>query len=133
MLDALNIFYLAVTVGSQAINIVANADSDIAIKENVRVYAISMRQQAPLWVDKCQYGGVMVEFAQDLEEIQESTGVVLHPAPDKPIGHALILTKEKCPGKTEKSIFSTDARYFSPLFGRCKYVIREGKIGRAHV
>ena len=52
MLDALNIFYLAVTVGSQAINIVANADSDIAIKENVRVYAISMRQQAPLWVDK---------------------------------------------------------------------------------
>jgi hypothetical protein len=126
MLDALNLLYLAVTVGSQALNIVANADSDIQIKENVRVYAISMTQQAPFWVNKCHYDGVMVEFSRDWPEIDQSTGVVLPPAPDKPFGYALILTKERCPGKVEQNIFSTDDKHFSPFFGRGKYVIRDG-------
>jgi hypothetical protein len=86
VLDALNIFYLAATIGSQALNIVANADADIEIKENVRVYAISMRQQAPFWVDKCRYEGMAIEYARDWEEIEPSTGTVLPAAPDKPIG-----------------------------------------------
>jgi hypothetical protein len=125
MLDALNIFYLAATIGSQAINIVGNADVNIEIKENVHVYAISLKQQAPFWVDKCHYTGVMVEYARDWEEIEPSTGTVLPAAPDQPIGYALILTKEKCPGKAERDIFSTGSKFFYPLFGR-NYVIREG-------
>jgi hypothetical protein len=125
MLDVLNIFYLAATIGSQAINIVANADSDIEIKENVHVYAISLKQQAPFWVDKCHYSGVMIEYARDWEEIEPSTGTVLPAAPEKPIGYALILTKEKCPDKSERDIFSTGSKFFYPLFGR-NYVIREG-------
>jgi hypothetical protein len=125
MLDALNIFYLAATIGSQAINIVANAESDIEIKETTRVYAVTMRQQAPFWVDKCHYNGVLVEYARDWEELQPSTGIILPPAPEKPIGYALILTKEACPGKEARDIFSTGERFF-PLFGHGKYVIRDG-------
>lgn len=78
-----------------------------------------------MWVDKCAYDGVMVEYARDWEEVQEHTGIVSPPEPDKPVGYALILTKERCPGKPEVKIFSTGAKYLYPLLGK-GYVIREG-------
>lgn len=124
MLDILNSLFLAGTIASQALNIVALADSDIKTQDNVRIYPISMRQQAPFWVEKCHYQGVMVQYARDWEETQPSTGIVFTPEPDKPIGYALILTKEKCPGKEERAIFSAGAKYFYPF--NKSYVIREG-------
>ncbi|WP_147289890.1 hypothetical protein [Crenobacter cavernae] len=123
--DALNAFFLSSTLLSQSFNIVANADSDIKTQENVRVYSGSMRQQAPYGVEKCQYGGVMAQYARDWEETQKSTGDILLPEPDKPVGYALIFTKEKCPGKEERPIFSTSSKLFYPFFGS-DYVIREG-------
>lgn len=124
MLDALNAFFLATTLASQVFNIVAQANSDVQIQDGVRVYAVAMRQQTPYGVEKCNYDGVMVQYARDWEEVQPS-GVVVPPEPDKPIGYALILTKEKCPGKDERPIFSAGSKFFYPLFGR-GYVIREG-------
>jgi hypothetical protein len=125
MLDALNALFLATTLANQVLNIVGLSNSDIHIQEDVRVYAVAMRQQTPYGVDKCAYDGVMVQYARDWEEVQPSTENVLPPEPDKPIGYALILTKEKCPGKDERAIFSTGSKFFYPFFGR-SYVIREG-------
>lgn len=125
MLDALNAFFLATTLASQVFNIVAQANSDVKIQDDVRVYAVAMRQQTPYGVEKCHYDGVMVQYARDWDEVRSSTGIVSPPEPDKPIGYALILTKEKCPGKDERPIFSTGSKFFYPLFGR-GYVIREG-------
>lgn len=124
MFELLNVLYLGATVAAQSLTIVANATSDIPFQEDVRIYAVRMKQQAPLWADHCLYDGVMVEFARDWEEVQPITGVVLPPAPDKPVGYALILTAENCPDKPERKIFSTGER-FLPLFGR-RYVIRDG-------
>lgn len=124
MLDIVNSLFLVGTIASQAINIVALAESDIKTRENVRVYSISMKQQAPFWVEKCHYEGVMVQYARDWEETQPSTGMVSAPEPDKPIGYALILTKENCPGKEERAIFSVGDKYFYPFAS--SYVIREG-------
>lgn len=124
MLDILNTLFLAGTIASQVLNIVALAESDIKTQDNVRVYSISMKQQAPFWVEKCYYEGVMVQYARDWEELQPSTGIVFSPEPDKPIGYALILTKEKCPGKEERGILSVGAKYFYPF--NKSYVIREG-------
>ncbi|MGD1325391.1 hypothetical protein ACNHE5_10790 [Pandoraea pnomenusa] len=124
MLDIINALFLTGTIASQALNIVGLAESDIKAQEDVRVYAIAMKQQGPFWIDKCHYDGVMVQYARDWEEVQKSTGVVFSPEPDKPVGYALILTKEKCPGKNERKIFSVDSKYFYP-FNRA-YVIREG-------
>jgi hypothetical protein len=125
MFDFLNAFFLAATLTSQMLNIVAQANVDVKIQEGVRVYSVAMRQQTPYGVDKCSYDGVMVQYARDWEEVQSSTERVLPPEPDKPIGYALILTREKCPGKNERPIFSTGSKFFYPLFGRA-YVIREG-------
>lgn len=125
MFDVLNAFFLAATLTSQIFNIVAQANADVKIQEDVRVYAVVMRQQTPYGVDKCSYDGVMVQYARDWEVVQPSTEIILPPEPDKPIGYALILTKEKCPGKNERPIFSTGSKFFYPLFGR-GYVIREG-------
>lgn len=125
MFEILNLLYLATTVASQALNIVALATTDIQKQDNVKVYALTMKQQAPLWSDKCLYDGVMVQYARDWEETQDATGAVMAAEPDKPIGYALILTKERCPGKEARAIFSTASKYFYPLFGR-DYVIREG-------
>lgn len=125
MLELLNILYLGATIAAQNLAIVANATSDIPIQEGVRVYAVRMKQQAPLWADHCLYDGVMVEFARDWEEMQPLTDVVLPPAPDTPVGYALILTAETCPGKPERTIFSTGSKFFYPLFGK-RYVIRDG-------
>jgi hypothetical protein len=125
MFEFLNAFFLAATLTSQMVNIVAQANVDVKIQEGVRVYSVAMRQQTPYGVDKCSYDGVMVQYARDWEEVQSSTEQVLPPEPDKPIGYALILTKEKCPGKSERPIFSTGSKFFYPLFGR-GYVIREG-------
>lgn len=125
MLDALNALFLAGTLASQALNIVALSNSDISIQDDVRVYAIAMRQQTPYGVDKCAYDGVMVRYARDWEEVEPTTAEVHQPEPDKPIGYALILTNEKCPGKEERAIFSTGSKFFYPFFGR-NYVIREG-------
>ncbi|MBY4727396.1 MULTISPECIES: hypothetical protein [Burkholderia] len=124
MLDILNSLFLVGTIASQAINIVGLAESDIKAQEGVRVYSISMKQQAPLWVEKCHYQGVMVQYARDWEENQPVTGMALAPEPDTPIGYALILTKEKCPGKDERAIFSVGSKYFYPF--NKSYVIREG-------
>jgi len=66
----------------------------------------------------------MVQYARDWEEVQRMTGVVFPPEPDKPVGYALILTQEKCPGKDERNIFSVDSKYFYPF--NKSYVIREG-------
>ncbi|WP_157376337.1 hypothetical protein [Burkholderia ubonensis] len=124
MLDILNSLFLVGTIASQAINIVGLAESDIKAQEGVRVYSISMKQQAPFWVEKCHYQGVMVQYARDWEEIQPATGLALAPEPDTPIGYALILTREKCPGKDERAIFSVGSKYFYPF--NKSYVIREG-------
>ncbi|WP_157655454.1 hypothetical protein [Burkholderia ubonensis] len=124
MLDILNSLFLVGTIASQAINIVGLAESDIKAQDGVRIYSISMRQQAPFWVEKCQYQGVVVQYARDWEETQPATGIVLAPDPDTPIGYALILTKEKCPGKDERAIFSVGSKYFYPF--NKSYVIREG-------
>lgn len=121
----LDAVYLAGTVISQNINIVARSESDIKIQDGVKVYSISMKQQTSFFTTPCHYKGVMVEYARDWAETDQSTGIVLPPAPDKPIGYALILTKETCPGKSDRDIFSTDAKFFYPLFGR-NYVLREG-------
>lgn len=125
MFEILNLLYLGATVAAQSLTIVANATSDIPIQEGVRVYAVRMKQQAPLWADHCLYDGVMVEFARDWETVQPFTGNVLPPEPDKPVGYALILTRENCPNKPERPIFNTGDSFFSPLFGR-RYVIRDG-------
>lgn len=125
MLDALNAIFLAANIAAQTLNVVARADEDILIEKDVKVYAVSMTEQAPMWTKKCKYEGVMVEYARDWEEEQLSTGVILPPEPDKPIGYALILTKERCPEKEERAIFNTDSKFFTPLFGKA-YVIREG-------
>ncbi len=119
----LDVVHLAATATNQSINIVANADSDIEHQTGVQVYAISMTQQAPLWVKLCHYDGIMVEYARDWEESQPGTDMVLKPQPDKPIGYALLLTKERCPNKDERAIFSLGSKYFYPLSR--KYVIRE--------
>lgn len=125
MLDILNVFFLATTIASQALAVVANAQNDIKMQENIKVYRIDMKQQAPMWVDKCLYNGVAVEYTRDWEEIQKSTGTVLPPEPDKPIGYAVILTKEKCPGKEGRNIFTTGSKPYKALFNR-DYVILEG-------
>lgn len=104
MLELLNILYLGATIAAQNLAIVANATSDIPIQEGVRVYAVRMKQQAPLWADHCLYDGVMVEFARDWEEVQPLTDVVLPPAPDTPVGYALILSARA----------SRNARYSAP-------------------
>lgn len=125
MLALFDAIFLAATLTSQAFNIVARSTTDVKIQENISVYAVEMKQQAPMWADKCLYDGVMVQYARDWEETQESTGIVLPAEPDKPLGYALILTKEKCPGKAERDIFSAGSKFFYPLFGK-DYVIREG-------
>lgn len=125
MFDILNAIYLAATVASQVFNIVALADADVKIQQGVRVYSVAMHQQAPYWVDKCSYQGVMVQYARDWEEVSASNDTVLPPEPDKPVGYALVLTSEKCPNKDERPIFSTSSKFFYPVFGRA-YVIREG-------
>lgn len=125
MLDALNAIFLAANIAAQTLNVVARADEDILIQKDVKVYQVSMTEQAPMWTKKCKYEGVMVEYARDWAEEQPSTGIILPPEPDKPIGYALILTKERCPEKEERQIFNTDSKFFTPLFGKA-YVIREG-------
>ena len=125
MLDALNVIFIAANIAAQTLNVVANADEDILIQKDVKVYAVSMTEQAPMWSKKCKYEGVMVEYARDWEEEQLSTGTILPAEPDKPIGFALILTKERCPEKEERAIFNIGSSPSSPFFGR-KYVIREG-------
>ncbi|MGQ5490882.1 hypothetical protein ACUH78_18750 [Thauera sp. ZXT1-4] len=125
MLDVLNAIFLAGNLIAQNVNVVARADEDILVQQGVKVYAISMTEQAPAWTDKCKYGGVMVEYARDWPEEQSATGEVLPPEPDKPIGYALILTEERCPEKEARKIFNTDSKFFAPLFGK-KFVIREG-------
>ncbi len=124
MLDILNALFLAGTIASQTLNIVALADADVRTEEAVKVYPVSMKQQAPIWVDKCRYQGVMVQYARDWEETQPSTEITLAPEPDKPVGYALILTRETCPGKDERAIFAVDSKHLYP-FAR-GYVIREG-------
>jgi len=125
MLDALNAIFIAANIAAQTLNVVARADEDILIQKDVKVYAVSMTEQAPMWTDKCKYEGVMVEYARDWEEEQLSTGVILAPEPDKPIGYALILTKERCPEKEERAILNVGDSPSSPFFGR-KHVLREG-------
>lgn len=125
MLDILNVIFLSSTLISQTINIVVIADYDIKKQGNTKVYAISMTQQAPVFVEKCQYSGVMVQYARDWQEVHKKTGEVFPSEPEKPIGYALILTKEKCPNKEEHQIFSTASKFFYPFFGK-EYVIREG-------
>lgn len=120
----LDVVHLAATATNQSINIVANADSDIEQQEGVRVYDISMTQQAPLWVKLCHYDGILVEYARDWEESQPGTDIVSKPQPDKPIGYALLLTKERCPNKDERAIFSLGTKSFYGF--NKKYVIREG-------
>jgi len=124
MFDVLNVLYLAATLTSQALNIVGNAEADVLQQEGVRVYAVALKQQAPMWVDKCLYDGVMVQYARDWEEPGPVSGVVLPAEPDKPVGYALIVTREKCPGKEARDVFSTGSKLFYPLFGK-EYVIRE--------
>lgn len=119
----LDVAYLAATATNQSIHIVANADSDIEHQAGVQVYAVSMTQQAPLWVKLCHYDGILVEYARDWEESQPGTDMVLKAQPDKPIGYALLLTKERCPNKDERAIFSLGSKYFYPLSR--KYVVRE--------
>ena len=125
MLDALNAIFLAANIAAQTLNVVARADEDILIENNVKVYAISMTEQAPMWTNKCKYKGVIVEYARDWEEEDRRTGFTLPPEPDKPIGYALILTEERCPEEEARPIFNTDSKFFTPLFGK-DYVIREG-------
>lgn len=125
MLDALNAIFLAGNIAAQSLNVVVRADEDILIEKDVKVYAVSMTEQAPMWTDKCKYDGVMVEYARDWEEEDRHTGFVRPPEPDKPIGYALILTEERCPEKEARPIFNTDSKFFTPLFGKA-YVIREG-------
>ncbi len=125
MLEALNVIFIAATIATQTLNVVARADEDILIEKDVKVYAVSMTEQAPLWAKKCKYEGVMVEFARDWEEEQLSTGVILPPEPDKPIGYALILNKERCPEKEDRAIFNIGESPSSPFFGR-KHVLRQG-------
>lgn len=124
MFDALNALYLAATITSQALNIVGNAEADVLKQDGIKVYSVSLKQQAPMWVDKCLYDGVMVQYARDWEEPEQVTGVILPPEPDKPVGYALILTRENCPGKEPRNIFSTGSKFFYPLFGK-DFVIRE--------
>lgn len=125
MLDALNAVFLAATIANQALNVVAVASQDVMAQENVKVYSVSMKQQVPMWADRCLYDGVMVRYARDWEETEEATGAKLPPEPDRPIGYALILTKAMCPGEEARKIFNTGSKYFYPLFGK-DYVIREG-------
>lgn len=121
----LDAVYLAGTVTSQNINIVARAETDIKMQDGVKVYPITMKQQTSVFTEPCHYQGVLVEYARDWPEIQQSTGITLPPAPDKPIGYALILTKEQCPRKDARAIFSLDSKYFY-LIGATSYVIRDG-------
>lgn len=60
MLDALNAIFIAANIAAQTLNVVARADEDILIQKDVKVYAVSMTEQAPMWTDKCKYQGVMV-------------------------------------------------------------------------
>ena len=125
MFDILNIIFLGATITSQAVNIVGRSDAEISKQEGIRVYAVNLTQQAPLWSDLCHYKGVMVEYSRDWVEKNKNGDIVLPPEPEKPIGYALILNKEKCPKQEERTIFSTGSKYFYPLFGK-GYVIREG-------
>lgn len=125
MFEALNLLFTAVTVTGQAINVIANAQSNILIQENTRVYAITMNKQAPMWADKCLFNGVIVEYARDWEQLEESTGIMLPPAPDTPIGYAIILTKEKCEGADERAIFRTGSKFFYSFMGK-QYVVGQG-------
>lgn len=121
----LDAVYLAGTVASQNINIVARAEADIPIEAGVKVYPISMKQQTSVFTAPCHYQGVLVEYARDWPELDQATATMLPPAPDKPIGYALILTKEQCPNKAQRAIFSLDSKYFY-LIGGSRYVIRDG-------
>lgn len=125
MLAVFDLVFLAATVANQVLNVVALAKTDIEAKPDVAVYAIDMKQQTPMWVDKCHYQGLMVRYARDWEETNAQTGVVLPAEPDKPVGYALILLKEQCPNSPERAIFKTGSKFFYPIFSR-GYVIREG-------
>ncbi|WP_443113349.1 hypothetical protein [Herbaspirillum seropedicae] len=124
----LDAVYLAGTVTSQNINIVARAESDVPTRDGVKVYPVAMKQQTSYFTTPCHYQGLLVEFARDWEEVQAATGTLLPPEPDKPIGYALILTSEQCPEKPARPLFSLDEKYFHFLTrSRGDYVIREGQ------
>ncbi len=125
---ALDAAYLAGTVTSQNINIVARAEADIRTQDGIKVYPVAMKQQTSYFTTPCHYQGLLVEFARDWEELQAATGTMLPPEPDKPIGYALILTHEQCPDKAARDIFSLDEKHFHFLTrSRGDYVIREGQ------
>ena len=126
MLEVFDLVFLAATVVNQSLNIVALGESDVEIQPNVLVYSVEMKQQTPMWVDKCHYQGLMVQYSRDWEEVSSNTGITLPAEPEKPIGYALILTKEKCPENEERQIFNTGSVLFPPFF-KPKYVIREDR------
>jgi len=123
---ALDVAYLAGQVMTQELSTIARAESDVLIKNDVKVYAVKMFQQHPMWVPPCKYSGVLVEYAQDWDEVDTEGRVIRKAAPDGKAGYALILNKEDCPEKEPADILKVGTREDHYMFGASKYVIREG-------
>lgn len=103
MFDFLNGVFLAAILLA---NIVLYSDQDFAFPaERDSVVAISMHRE--FWRSdgngKCQYTGVMVPFTRDwpLTVKQGETELVLPHDPNRTVGHAFIINKKTCGGKTE--------------------------------
>lgn len=118
----IELVHLAGQTLTQELSTIARAKSDIETKIGIRVYAIEMFEQRPMWVTPCEYTGVLVEYARDWDELDELGHVVRMAEPSKPAGYALLLNKEMCPDKEPENILKTGTR--SGLIS--EYVIRKG-------
>lgn len=124
MADIFSIFSLSTVLIGQALNIPVVSNIETVRQENKKVYHASMRQIVPYGKEPCQYSGVFVEYAQDWDDYDKNGELKSKAAPNKPIGYALLLNKEICPGTNPKAILRVGEKLFYPLFGK-NYVIRE--------
>lgn len=124
MTDLFSIFSLSTVLIGQALNIPVVSNIETVRQENKKVYHASMRQIVPYGKEPCQYSGVFVEYAQDWDDYDKNGELKSKAAPNKPIGYALLLNKEMCPGTDPKAILRVGEKLFYPLFGK-NYVIRE--------
>lgn len=111
---------------TQEVSTIARANHDVPVQPGVKVYAFEMFEQRPLWVTPCQYSGVIVEYAQDWDQVAEDGHVVRKANPDKMAGYALLLNKEQCPDEEPADILKVGSQEFNSLFGPPKYAIRKG-------
>ncbi len=116
-IDAVHLITIAADSRIHAI-----ARSGVYPVEGQKVYYLEFDERRPMWAEKCNYDGIVVEYAKNWDTLGDHGQVTFRAKPNEPHGYAILIYQERCPNKPARDMLSTSEGTHIPYRGKLPFV-----------